>query len=259
MIRYFFLPLLFCVPHLSAQEFLQIQGVVLDQKTQEPLPFVHVGIPEKGIGTVTNQQGHFTFYFPVGHLNETLVVSHIGYFDLRRQLSPTDLKEPVRLAMRPNAVHLDEVEVLSTEYPLTHFIKKAIKNISNNYPRRLHFMSGFYREAKINGETRKYDRLLEAAVDIQDKGMKSSPDNVRIQVNELRKSDDFSDYSQIDRELTAQYGDHSQMYDLQLPYNHDFWKNYNVLTLEPLNPEVKLDLEWRTSLEEQFIKNGAQY
>jgi hypothetical protein len=201
------------LPKLSAQNQLQLQGIVIDQQTQSPIPFAHIGMPSQGIGTVSSEQGRFSFTFPESLIAEPIEISHIGHFTTTlfyQDLAP----EKTTVTLRPHAILLEGVEVLEAEYPLSFYIQKAISNLNKNYPSRLHFMSGFYRETKVNAETLRFDRLVEAAVDIQDKGLKSSRDNVRIHIRELRKSDDFSDYSELNQRLKERYGDRNKMYDL---------------------------------------------
>jgi hypothetical protein len=44
----------------------------------------------------------------------------------------------------------------------------------------------------------------------------------------------------------------------EFEYHADFWKNYNLLLLAPLNDKVKLDLEKEKPLEVQFAENGKK-
>jgi hypothetical protein len=199
---------------LQSQSNLTVRGIVIDQGTQAPIPFAHIGIPSQGIGTVSNDQGTFSFNFPATLQEATIEISHIGHYKATLTYDQWPTPDSVTIELRSHAIVLQGVEVLEAAYPLSFYIQKAIKNLNRNYPSKLHFMSGFYREAKVNAETLRFDRLVEAAVDIQDKGLKSSRDNIRIHVRELRKSDDFSNYSELNRRLKARHGDRNKMYDL---------------------------------------------
>jgi len=229
----------FSLTFSSAQNLISISGKIIDQDTHLPIPYAHIGIASKGIGTVTNNNGQFVFHIPDTFLTEKIEVSHIGFFSKEINISTLRDQKKTHIELRPNVVLMDGVEVLETELPLTHYIQKAIKNLKNNYPSKLHLISGFYREALINEETRQYDRLLEAAVDIQDKGIKSSRDHIRLRVNELRKSDDLSDYSELEKRLNKDHGQHNQLYSLLLRnpirnYNdleNPMAKKYNILQL----------------------------
>lgn len=54
-------------------------GTVYDSKTREPLPFVSIGVLNKGIGTVAQADGQFTITIPVEFVNDTLRFSMVGY------------------------------------------------------------------------------------------------------------------------------------------------------------------------------------
>ena len=47
-----------------------------------------------------------------------------------------------------------------------------------------------------------------------------------------------------------------KMFELNYPYNESFWSSFNIIDLEPINPKVKNDLEFKESLEAQFKRNG---
>ena len=49
---------------LSAQSYQQIIGKIIDQNSQEPLAYVHIGMPTQGIGAISNEEGVFNFSFP---------------------------------------------------------------------------------------------------------------------------------------------------------------------------------------------------
>lgn len=55
----------------------QLKGRVVDENTNEPLPYVSVFINTTTIGTQTNRQGEFTLNIPAGR--NDLIVSLVGY------------------------------------------------------------------------------------------------------------------------------------------------------------------------------------
>jgi hypothetical protein len=64
-----------CAPVL-AQTY---SGSVTDASTNEPVPYVNIGIVKKGIGTVTDENGKFTLELAETYLHDTLRISMIGY------------------------------------------------------------------------------------------------------------------------------------------------------------------------------------
>ena len=68
--------LLFSAFALQAQT---LKGVLKDAATGEPLPYVNVGVLNKNIGTVSDEDGRFTLPVPEGHSADTVRISMIGY------------------------------------------------------------------------------------------------------------------------------------------------------------------------------------
>jgi hypothetical protein len=60
---------------------IELSGTVVDQQTQLPVEYANIGIFEKGIGTVTNMKGEFSFILPENLKTEPIMVSHLGYGD----------------------------------------------------------------------------------------------------------------------------------------------------------------------------------
>ena len=69
--------LLISTVSLFAQNFAQ--GVIKDIETDEPIPYVNIGIINKSIGTVTNFEGKFEFETKSNVFNDSIRLSSIGY------------------------------------------------------------------------------------------------------------------------------------------------------------------------------------
>ena len=208
-----FLSLLFLTYGLNGQNTVNVSGIVIDAQTKEKLEFVHIGMPEQGIGTVSNQEGAFSFHFPAVFQNDFIIISHIGY--QQKWLKKTDFKDgntTIELIPDPNV--LEQVEVTALEHPLEYYIEKAIKKLKKNYPIKLHLMSGFYRELRINADDEKFTRLMEAAIDIQDRGIQYPTSEIKYQVKELRKSYDYTCYTDRQLELEERFGPHNDLFFL---------------------------------------------
>ncbi|MEL7122029.1 MAG: carboxypeptidase-like regulatory domain-containing protein, partial [Bacteroidota bacterium] len=206
-----FLTFLFLSPLLFAQT-VQLKGKIIDAQTAQPLAFVHIGIPAQGIGTASSETGAYSFYFSIDFLDDELEISHLGYYSQRFQLSELDMSKEFIIRLEPQLKLLDEVEVIGTEQPLVYFVEKAIKNFKKNYPNKLHYMTGFYRQATINRETINYMRVLEAAVDIQDPGIYKPTSNIKLKVKELRKSDDNLPLNYREELYRKRYGKRNELY-----------------------------------------------
>jgi len=66
-----------------------LSGTVTDVKTKEPLAYVHIGIPGKGIGTISDEAGRFNLPLNKSLLADTVTFSIIGYSSFYKAI--TDL------------------------------------------------------------------------------------------------------------------------------------------------------------------------
>lgn len=56
-----------------------LEGLVLDARTQQPVPFATVGVPQQPLGTAAGEAGTFRLVVPAGAAVPALVVSSVGY------------------------------------------------------------------------------------------------------------------------------------------------------------------------------------
>lgn len=91
------------------------KGKIIDSNTGQPIPFVNVGIFEKEIGTVSDEDG--IFHLPMNDTRientDEVIFSSLGYKSISIPLSEVELvyNEYPILKMIPNRMNLDEVVV----------------------------------------------------------------------------------------------------------------------------------------------------
>lgn len=122
--------LLFCfifflVPSVYSQQ--DYKGVVLDANSKEPLPYVNIGIVDKGIGTVSDEEGKF-------HLNlnrellgddDRILFSSLGYQTLYIPFTKAVFvyNEYPEIYLKPSDIELNEVVVTDKQLvPVTEFV-----------------------------------------------------------------------------------------------------------------------------------------
>jgi hypothetical protein len=147
---------------LSAQEYLAIQGKVSDAATGKPLAYAHVGIPERGIGTLSGQDGSFTLKIAERFAGAVLSASFMGYSTYEQPLAT--LESPALIQLKPTPLSLREVIVME-ESALENIIRRAVRRIPDNYPDRPTSMLGFYRESRTDSQ-QEYVYLAEGVLDI---------------------------------------------------------------------------------------------
>lgn len=87
-------------------------GIVVDAETQEPLPFVNVGIVGQNVGTVTDEQGHFKLPVDDYLMNDSIRFSMIGYASETHLLGEMNMHYPSGIIpLKEKDMQLKEVEI----------------------------------------------------------------------------------------------------------------------------------------------------
>ncbi|MDX1941341.1 MAG: carboxypeptidase-like regulatory domain-containing protein [Saprospiraceae bacterium] len=143
-----FVCLLFVVSVYS-QDYFIIIGKVVDSNNAKPLPYAHVGIPEKGIGTTTGMDGGFTLKVPSQYNNSTLLVSYVGYTTYRKAINT--INDFITIRVKASPTDLQEIIVMD-EAGVENIIRKAVKAIPKNYPTHPITNLAFYRESRTDDQ-----------------------------------------------------------------------------------------------------------
>ena len=176
--------LLCCTITLSAQSLILIKGQIIDGRTEKPIAYAHVGIPERGIGTTTASNGTFLLKVPSYYKSSKLKVSFIGYKTFERPISSIDKYLTIKL--QSVSTDLQEILVMD-ESRIENIVEKAVRNIPNNYPTYNTRMTGFYRESKTD-EDQRYVYMAEGVLDVYKTSYKNKRDG-QLSLIEGRKVD----------------------------------------------------------------------
>lgn len=149
----------------SANAQLTISGVVVNETTNEPLAYASISVLNKAVGTISNGSGAFTFHLDKKFLNDTLVISSLGYIQLKKQISTLIKLDSAIYKLTPTEINL--TEFLVTSLSANEIVRKAIKNIPKNYPENTYLMKGFYRH--FRNENSQCVDLIEMALILEDK------------------------------------------------------------------------------------------
>ena len=147
---------------LFSQDYVTISGTVLDKSNGKAIEFAHVGIPERGIGTISGGGGQFILKIPTGYEDSDFTVSFLGYKTYRLQVK--EITGPLTVRLEQQALDLMQIVVMD-EGAVENIIRKAVAAIPDNYPTKSTRMKGFYRESKTD-ENQEYTYLAEGVLDI---------------------------------------------------------------------------------------------
>lgn len=126
-----------------------IKGRVVDKRSGKPLPFATIALLETSLGSITNQQGEFSFKIPLDFPDPMMVISYMGY---KRMVFPVTypIKEALEIGLEKELVPLQEVIIRYVD-PVK-LLQDAIKRIPGNYLDEHSTMTAFYRESVKRNE-----------------------------------------------------------------------------------------------------------
>lgn len=179
---------------VGQQGYTQISGIVQDKKTGEPLPLASIRIASTGLGTVSNQQGEFDFNVPLTMNADTLVISYVGYRDVKKIASEAASGGLEYFLLEENITELDQVIIVDGESYAEGIVNKAITQMKDVFPSDEFILDAFYREWEIRhltSDDKERANIVEAAIRIADSGYNpKTPKFLKetVYLLELRKS-----------------------------------------------------------------------
>src|SRR5690554_3845869 len=119
-----------------------VSGSVIGHTDSSPLPHAYLFLKNyPGFSVLAGPSGEFTLHFPEVLKNDTLVVTLLGYQQVRIPLSRLN-STGNRISLKGALIGLDEVVVKPEGNSLEEMIAKAIENIPKNYPDKRHQLTG---------------------------------------------------------------------------------------------------------------------
>lgn len=127
-------------------EIKDISGRITDSETGEPIPYANIGIPKEARGTVANSNGEFVFKISGSWINDTIIISHIGY---HMQIIPVSSSLDKKLNIRMTRVYVPIPEIIIRNQVPQEIIRKAYTLVAKNYGTSPANLTAFYREAVL--------------------------------------------------------------------------------------------------------------
>jgi hypothetical protein len=103
------------------------KGKLIDAKSKEPLPYVNIGIVDKGVGTVSDEEGifHLTLNKEVIAEDDVILFSSLGYGQKEIPVSEAVFvyNEYPEILLTPSDIELSEVVVTNDQLvPITEYV-----------------------------------------------------------------------------------------------------------------------------------------
>ena len=140
-----------------------VSAIIKDKDSRKELGNVNIVLVGSNIGTVSNSEGGFSLRVPQEHLQKGLVISHIGYSNVRISVEELMNKDKQFVIwMSPSTMLLKELNVFGGDP--RELVEKAIRKIPQNYADNHNMFSSFYRETIQKG--RRYIGISEAVANV---------------------------------------------------------------------------------------------
>lgn len=163
-------------------DYITVSGVVKDKQNKKRLEYVNISIPGSTSGTITNEEGEFSFKIKDASHVKAVEVSHIGYYNNKVTLNGGDISD-LTVWMTPYENMLDEIIIHAREPRL--IVEEAVRKVPANYSKKTNMLTGFYRETAQKGK--RYINISEAVIDIYKTPYNESADHDRVQIYKGRK------------------------------------------------------------------------
>lgn len=153
------------LPDVQAQGYVIISGKIIDKVTQQPIPYAHIGVMSKGLGTIANERGEFYYRFPKIASTEDVVVAHLGYRNLARKGAEfvSGDKNVVLEMQVAQPVVVDSAYINS--FNARGWVSAALSKVQKNYTETPIVMTGFYQETLQQND--EYVDIREAVLKVE--------------------------------------------------------------------------------------------
>jgi hypothetical protein len=162
-----------------------LQGRVIDDRKNSPLPYAHVSYDHGSKGVVTNTEGAFRLWIDESDRKDTFFVSSIGYQTLKLVYEDFRHGEEV-FRLKDTVITLEEMIVQPRS--ALQLVQNALDRKRSNLPTEPYTLKGFYRTAFKEGDA--FVGCLEASLDIYDSDF-FKRNSLSIKTQHVRKSNDY--------------------------------------------------------------------
>jgi len=152
-----------------------VEGYIYDAKEKEPIPFATIKVKGWAKGVVTNRNGSFRVPEKFSELNDTLVLTSIGYETKVVSIQQMMAKKFNVIFLNPHVYGLEETIVYARarkrKLSAKAIVRKAIRAIPENFPNQPFSLTGYYRDYQWHEDD--YLNLNEAILSVYDQGFES--------------------------------------------------------------------------------------
>jgi hypothetical protein len=111
-----------------------ISGKVIDDETNEPIPFTNICFQHSPVGTISEMDG--SFFLSTFHATDTLLISSLGY-EIKRVVVMKGKEQVINVSLVPASIAIEAVVVKPGENPAFRILRAIKDHKKQNDPARL--------------------------------------------------------------------------------------------------------------------------
>lgn len=185
LIKLLFLLLLSVTPFINATSQI-LKGTVISE-SGAVVPYASVRIKgQPSSGTITNLDGYFKLNLGKNLDKDSLLISHIGEGFYSNTIENTRTLDTIQLQQKD--ISLSEVTISPSSFNAQDTVQKALAHYSKNHWVNDVQLTAFFRE--YGAQDGKWGRFFEAALTVENFGSLQLNEEMKIAVNQARKSID---------------------------------------------------------------------
>jgi len=173
------------------QEAGYIDGKVINNTTSKPVPFATIKLKNNQLGVYANADGDFKISRNDEFKDDSLLISCIGYKQSAIAFKDLIKTRINKVFLSPVVYGLGEVKVVASTRKINSIviIRRAIRNIANNYPDQPFSYISYYRDYQKRDSN--YINLNEAIVQTLDNGFSTQSASNKYRLLDFRKNTEF--------------------------------------------------------------------
>lgn len=175
---------------------IEIKSKIVDFATFTPIESASIYVQNSTVGVISNKDGRFELSVPQKLLNDTLIISSIGYKSYKSIVKEFDASMDIFL--EEDVASLDEVLLIAETRPKTgnDIVLRAIEELPETLPDSSYIQKGFLRHKEKNAS--EYKWLIESAITLYDSSYNAGArKNLKLNVDETRNSYDMRDVDSL--------------------------------------------------------------
>ncbi|MDN3673258.1 carboxypeptidase-like regulatory domain-containing protein [Flavobacterium branchiarum] len=112
----------------------KISAQILD-KNNNKIKFANIGIKDKDLGTISDENGLFSIYIPEKNLGDTLTISYVGYNEFKIKITDVIANKISQFVLEESINELSEVVILSDKIKEVAIGTKSYSSMVAGYVR----------------------------------------------------------------------------------------------------------------------------